>query len=573
MNIATKGGGVRLLLPGLALASATTVMLVRYGVPFVSPRPRGYGQYELHGIRRADPTFAVGDWFIEQTTSYHYTHTSLVAWAAGRGHLDEYLTALLFLTPLLLLLAAFVMFRAIGERRDWVLAAPVLMLLEFGVRDTWGSQSLQDPWHGLAVLSLAMAATGRWRTSAALGVLAFYGHFSVGIWLFLLLGILWVGELASGRMRLRQPLALGTASVLLLSPLLLRAGSDFLSRSGAADYGILFFLRSPHHYSFLDFGTYAHARAVVVLLVAVAAEAVLKPLHRRLRLAIWSMVFLQLGGFVFLELLEWPLYLRLFPYRVAPWLTFMAVVLSVRLATDRAARWPSRALGLLSVLTLLALERPGLMAAVGSAFARFVVPAIWILIGITAVVLAVMRRGVEANRIATATLLTAALLVPAYIGVREGSFESLATGREASGAAIDSFGSWVQSIVPVGEVVLIPPDQTNFRVSTSRGVVVDFKTTPMGGSELEEWRERMESVTGKPLERVRGQGPPLETKSTEAYGRRSWEELVAVAERYGAAHILLRPDAQGLAGLVDEDVQIGRFAQEWVLVSLGSTIQ
>ena len=113
--------------------------------------------------------------------------------------------------------------------------------------------------------------------------------------------------------------------------------------------------------------------------------------------------------------------------------------------------------------------------------------------------------------------------------------------------------------------MLTPPDQTQIRQISRRGIVVDFKTFPMGGEEMLEWQERIERVAGIPLRSQRSVDFQLQSILDDSYHSRRPEDLFDVAADYGASFIVVRKDSL----VAREILASGRNAatvQDWILV-------
>jgi hypothetical protein len=82
-------------------------------------------------------------------------------------------------------------------------------------------------------------------------------------------------------------------------------------------------------------------------------------------------------------------------------------------------------------------------------------------------------------------------------------------------------------------VFLIPPDLDGFRLSSRRAVVVDWKSTPFAGTQLEEWYRRIDAVSGMTHPRTPAQ-------AVAGYAGLSGSRLADLAETYGASYVVLR---------------------------------
>ena len=103
-------------------------------------------------------------------------------------------------------------------------------------------------------------------------------------------------------------------------------------------------------------------------------------------------------------------------------------------------------------------------------------------------------------------------------------------------------------------VVLVPPLNEKFRFYSQRSVVFDFKSFPYTDRGIQEWRNRMETLTG--TIKVPVSKDDLDLK----YFQRSSSELVEIAREFGANYILTRSDWHS-----DIDGEIVDREAEWVI--------
>jgi hypothetical protein len=502
------------------------------------------GQYELHALHGASSEFARGDWFIEQTKSYHPIQSWVSSEAAARQRLTEASYGFAALGQIAIVAALLVLIRSLGA--PFIMAAPALFLLNYGIQDTWGSQSLSGPWHGLAVVSLSLLVTGRRRAGLIVAVAALYGHFSVGAWLLAVAMLLVLHDLAQGEIDHRESVRLIALAVVPALPMIVWAGSNFGSGVPPETYDLLFHIRAPHHYSLLFFSNVEHIKAAYVALVALGAEWVLRPLGRRIRTLILALVGIQVLGYVFLEVVRWPLYVRLFPYRVAPWLTFLAIVLVVALVAHPSVRRSQRALGLIAAFGIFAFDRPGILdRVVGSPLAI----GLALLLGFLAIASVLLARPVWVDRAlsefpsrrqAMSALLLVSISLNGYLLARELPTEIplvLPTRLyEHDNNFTDAF--------EVGSLLLVGPQHSYMRQLSGRAIVVDFANFPMGGKEILEWQERLEAVVGEKLPHRRSRGDSLERQLGDLFDQRPFDELVGVARYFEADALVVTSDSR-----------------------------
>lgn len=531
---------------GLLLATSALLLWSRGYVAITGD----HHQYLLPVLQAVDPTFAAGDWFTEQTTAYHYTFQLLLTVAQRFDATILTLTALHGATLVLLCIGIASIGRQLGAAK-WSLPL-VLFVLRFGVERTWGDvnligQTTLPHYIGLSLALLTVAAMfgRRYGLAAMLLVATAYAHVSVGFWTGLVAAVMAISERIQGRVdhrRLLRPLGF---VVVALVPLVVLVSSDFVApRADPEAYRILFDLRAMHHYEFAEFGFANHLRTAVVIGVALIAEHLGRYPSRALRTAVLTIVAVGLCGAFFLHVVYWPLPVRLFPYRLAPILTALAAILAVALVANRGVTGRDRMIGGVAVVLLLSMGQPGLPAQLGDLFrSRPTLLAMSVLTGgaaaLVALALEARRQDSDRTRVtAIGSLLSVASLAVALALHQPPTYSLrwLAPEQQRLGAV-------VRDIVPVGELLVVPPDAQHARLATGRGIVVDFKAFPMTGTEMQEWRRRLEDVTGMQLTFDGPGGSELRAALAEEYRLRRLEELRIAGERYGAAYLLVDEDS------------------------------
>jgi hypothetical protein len=139
--------------------------------------------------------------------------------------------------------------------------------------------------------------------------------------------------------------------------------------------------------------------------------------------------------------------------------------------------------------------------------------------------------------------------------------------RDSSYPAEREFADLVNERVPAGEQLLIPPDAMSLRFLSGRAVVVDFKAFPMTGSEMEEWMQRLELVSGRTFEGLKGSSV-LDAAAT-SYDQRSFTSLQATAAAFNANYLVVDKGSPA----ANEVLEAGSFnhwsAGEHLLVEVG----
>ncbi len=98
---------------------------------------------------------------------------------------------------------------------------------------------------------------------------------------------------------------------------------------------------------------------------------------------------------------------------------------------------------------------------------------------------------------------------------------------------------WAKSSTPESALFLLPPQDSDFRLSSRRAIVVNFKTFAWGDKGLLDWHKRLSDVTGqKPLVLGNTSGPEL----SEKYNALSAGQIAALQQRYNFDYVVV--DAQ-----------------------------
>lgn len=486
-------------------------------------------QYLLHARRDLDPSFLRNDWFVEQTEAYHYTFSFLAEQAMALGGLQWYLLAWTLLTSLAFGVGVVWLVRAAGGTRSAVAVAAAVALAAGQIRG-WGDLQLLSPqalphFLGTALAIVVLAATvARSPRGVAVSLLATtYVHVNVGMWMGLVVAAWIAFDRAPWRsLRWRPALA---GFVVGVSPLAVLVLGDF----GGADvppgtFETLFRGRAPHHYLPLTAPAESHL-VMGVLLAGVIVLLLVDPPHRRplAAVAAAASVAMAIALAAGSPLIDWPLPVRLFPFRLVPILMLLTVaLLAVTAARDRrSAAW--------------------LM--VGAFAASAASMPLALLLAATAVVMSGLPRTTTIPQPPTAYATLVVLAVAGwsawttYVPTHPGFDPSL---PEPPALATALAGS-----TSPGEVVLTDPAVSGLRWYAERAIVVDFKVFPLDGRGMSEWRQRMRAVTGiDPAE----PGDVADRRTlahayASAYNRRSLDELDRVAAVYGADAILVAADS------------------------------
>lgn len=574
-------------------------------------------QYLLPSLRRANPEFAAGDWFLESTEHYHYVFQFLASLAADLGLLQSALLGFHLLTLGTLVVALGLLLRAC-QAPPWSLVL-VLFTLIFGTQRTWGDVDLIGVTalpHYLGIssslLALALSITRRPLEGVLAAAVCLYLHFAIGCWTVLLIALLHLIEVLTGRRNVKdlvRPVFVGS---LLVAPLIVFVALRFLGGSSDPDaFRILFFIRSPHHYDFANFGADRHFSAGLAVVIVLACCWILGKCAGGVRTFALGIVGIGLVSAFFLHVVYWPFLARMFPWRMSPLIVAAAVVSCCAVLARSDLRWRLRLVGLGSIVLLIWDQQKDLSVVIDSrvsgfwgVLVRWAGPAeLVVLVGLTVAGFLTLRFGQQANQPRLRSLLqvivsllileagvlalgnrrdlfieksifnlpSLSLLTAAISGIFLASaLHALSRPRERetdrvlkglSGAVVVwislSFLSqfppiWageaylpaeresanlISEHVPVGEQLLAPPDAMSLRFLSGRAVVVDFKAFPMVGSEMEEWMQRLELVSGRTFEGLKGSA--VLDAAAASYNQRSFASLEATAAAFNARYLLV----------------------------------
>lgn len=448
MNVAARAGA------GLVAAVFALSYGLRYGV-------HNQHTYLLRGLRQADPSLFGSDWLVTQATDYHPAFSTLVGWAMATGR-GPWLIAL---ANVLVLAAAALIIHALAESVAGA-RAPAVSLLLVG----WTVFLAQHEVVGSVAVSALFTNYLVPANLGALGLLAAV--------LFHVRGRFWLagvsaaagGFLHANFLVLAPPLFLlahllarrpgwARAAAIQLAPcaLVLLVGlPELLAVSGDAQLPegrrIFMGIRSPHHYlplTFLrDFAPFYAWQLAGLLALRFSAPASASLLRLR---ALFSSAFVLITAATLLTTaVSVPFVAQLYVWRLAPFAVLLAqVALLAWLVRDETwAPLPPRMERARSLVTPLLAAAGGVLLALGAS------------------------RGLPG------------------IGAEAAALRGPLSGEE-------KLYGWARTTAK-DALFAIPPDLFAFRLAAERSVVVDWKSTPVRPTEVQEWYRRLLLVSGRP---------------------------------------------------------------------------
>lgn len=484
--------------------------------------------YMLGALRKLDPTVLNRDWYAAHTVNYHpvFSYLGWLLLLFDRGGFA--VGVALVVVTALGALCLYGLARALASDRREALAVFLSVLaIAFVTRTVsvaWSyvfdvDLTLQPSTLGSLFLLAALPpfVSGRFLASGVL--LGLSGLFHAN---FLVLGVATFGfaHLVMGReglpRRLLQQIGPSLLALLILAPLLLRAGS---STDAARAEDILFNIRSPHHYAPKTYERDFLQPAGFQMLGFGAGAWLLRDLHgrgRRLGALLFAMAGLVWTGTLLTTAVSIPRIAQIFVWRYAPFLDLLmqllACLAAFRLAASPrlARRIPPSGLALIAggfviiamykgnrgqdnlARLLLAIAAPALLAValhhVGELAARA-----------PAASATIRRARALFSRHAASVLALYAVIVcavTAYPNVNDWRRKSNLLSHAVTPET--EMYAWIRQSTPKDAIFLTPPLLERFRLFTERAIVVDWKASAIVPGELVEWYQRLEAVSGHP---------------------------------------------------------------------------
>lgn len=512
----------RAAVPWVVAAALALVLACAFGFTYPGTNQNAY---LVHGLVLHDPSLLPNDWYVREATDYHHTFSVVVAALFALRDGPEPFVVLDLILVVIGALGWFALLRrAFGPLVGLVcygawLGLGALTLTSDVMESYFFGGYLQPSSIGIAgyLWALALFADAsamderqprRRRLLASGAALAVSGVFHVN---YLLLGIATLGLALVGLYRGRvwqrdfwlavaAHLALPALVVLWSAPDLLEA-----TRGPTAEaLPILFNIRAPHHFhptleALAPFFAWQLA-AWVVVLAHRTSTAVVPAVLVRLLAAVGGFVMV---ASVFSVVFKVPQATQLFPWRMAPVATALALVIVVGTAlrgAEPAAVFQEPRVTLARIGSFVAAATLGLYGAKVATWhadrARVYLGALALALVVVVVLARIAAaRGRAALRPVLATGVVAVVVLGgAWVAVRDVPLHI--QGPPSSRAAV---AAWAARTTPVDAVFATPPNIEDFRLLSRRSLVVDWKSAGMLPKDLVAWARRIEDVSGARL--------------------------------------------------------------------------
>ncbi len=590
--------------PSKLTAIATWLIIITLGVAFGLCVGIAYGvsnhyQYLVHGLHALDPSFLANDWFTCQTRAHHITFTPLIVGMARLGPLPI-VFALANITAAIVVVACLFALARRWYDRPLAVTALAVFLLVIVPRPYMGLTNLinmifQPATVGAVGLfaGLTLITVGRHRAAGLiLGIAALF-HINYMVWAVAIVGLL---ILIQGRqLKIRWALwliaPLGLAVVFHL-PFALGSRTAEQQAAAASAQWILHDLYMPYHSRPLTWEGERVLRFISVVAIAILACLLAPPRnvskHARHIAAIVSAIVI--GGITFNAVLANDLIALLFPWRMAPFLVTIALLLTagavVRMFYHHTTHARIVALLLIgitfglhlagvsayglhswstvvivglcyrwltakdvatlpsSVLVLIALAAVG-FSGIGKLQLALCIGAI----GATALAVLSQIKFKQSSawtypRFARAALPAGALAFILLFTFRAGMQRKDHLGPQPNSADRALF-EWCRT-TPTGTRFVIPPDLNAFRVQTGRAIVIDWKCMPILPADTLRWYERLVDVVGiefTSMEQCFASYRTLDANRAEALSENYQPDFIVVKARHHTGDLSRLPMA------------------------------
>lgn len=532
----------------LVLQAAVWALLCGLAVNFGNQgNPRGYtsglSDHEVLstlGIHLADPSKYAGDWFMESAPQPHWFFDLLTMLGQSLGNLGPMYFAFWVVGLAAFGLATAMLCRHWAPRHSWLLGGTVVLIMSVAPWTAVGTGNSMIAFAVPAVvggnmvyLLLAMLVTGRLLPAAVLAPLVAIVHVQQGAVVAVILAATIGVRAISERPRLWRAgvVSLAATAAVVVFGLVLRPIA-----AAPRDFVEVCTVIIPYHCASWTWdGRDFYAALGLIGLSFFSYRFVARRARPRWIASVGLSAFGLLVGLLFDR------------FRV-PVLGDLAE--SVNVYRLGAVVFPFAVFGMVSPLFVFRRSKAGYAAVAGTALAAYLYlgysswqladpHAWWFLLGgaaiLTVAAFATSFPRERFERLALERSLALALIALFSINAVAGhaftprgldpTFISLKDWRD--------WGSRVESLVPVGEQIVAPP-QWSVKTPTYRGVIADCKNIPYGGEAWLEWQRRIADLGG--IDQCKPKHPP------DDYLRLSAAEINAAATKYDVRYVVLEGD-------------------------------
>lgn len=484
-------------------------------------------QYLLLPFRTIYENFCPRDWFVWETSHYHYSFSYLVQFLyyVSAGHFE---IAFFIGWAAVMFGVVYGLYRlTIASGGGFAHYCAVLMMLLLYSSSSIGDSVVYTNTFipsGIAfvltIYACALLLEDKYVYALTVLGLAAFVHINYGVIGFPIF-IMYI--LMTGRPLKIKEIILGSGIFFIL--FLPQLVPSVLSFSGDGEWlGLSYFLRSPHHYDPRVFGWFEWMETIIPTVLAVwfgirnfenKSASCGKEYYNQIVLIgiIASLSVLVLLFNLFTDIL---LFYKIYIWRLAPFLLIFSYGILSRVFIS-PKQWNKTVITfLLFVLGMTVVLKYGAVKGIikGAALAGGIV---------------ILRKGFISKKIAAFYSITLIVIILVTNGYKDIRIYNRIPEME-----------WIRNNTPETALFLTPPDLETVRISARRSIIVDLKCAPIGnGSEMHEWKKRLEAVTASPpLETIGASGYRLWDVLTDYYLQLTPEQVQSIMEQYGADYFV-----------------------------------
>lgn len=488
-------------------------------------------QYLILPFRNIFPEFCVNDWFVWETSHYHFSFSYLIQFIyyLFMGSLEIGIFVVWFVFLIAHIHSLYFLTRSLGgEFNNFIVVVFLLATysaVSFGDSITH-SNILMPSFMAVPVTTYAFAFLFFKRYKIAflfLGIAALI-HVNFGV---IGLPVFIIYLFLSDRQIPFKTSVLCIAIFLLVSlPTII---PTFLSFKGTGEWlWLAYLLRGPHHYNPLEFGAFEWIETLFPAALAIGYFIIGREGKRIIH--VMGIIICLFTIVLIINLLNGPLlFHKIYVWRFAPYLLiFSYIILSKALFSDLKVKKS----------------------------------ALWYIFVVAAVFL-IMHRGLDVGLKKLAILLAGFLGLKKIARYKVNFFVQtlilvflIVIGNGFKG--IDIYNKiemmeWIKKNTQTTAIFLTPPNIEGFRILTHRPMIVNIKCVPIGvGSEMYEWKTRLEKVTNSTnIEDMGEKGFQLWVKLTELYLNNSPEQVKSIMSFYNTDYFITYTNHKNFASFAE----------------------